>query len=70
MDAARLEVRPVWFDGAEHSCPVWERERLPEGAELGGPAIVEEFGATTVVLPGWRGALDALGNIRLEKRPP
>jgi len=32
-----------------------------------GPAIVEEFGATTVVLPGWRGALDALGNIKLEK---
>jgi len=45
---------------------VWERERLPERAALTGPAIVEEFGATTVVLPGWRGALDEHGNIRLE----
>ena len=43
-------------------------ERLPERAELVGPAIVEEFGATTVVLPGWLGTLDHLGNIRLEKR--
>jgi N-methylhydantoinase A len=66
LDAALAERRPVWFDGAEHDCPVWERERLPERAELRGPAIVEEFGATTVVLPGWRGALDAHGNIRLE----
>jgi N-methylhydantoinase A/oxoprolinase/acetone carboxylase beta subunit len=43
---------------------------LPERAELSGPAIIEEFGATTVVLPGWRGALDGLGNIRLERRHP
>ncbi len=70
MDTARLETRPVWFDGAERSCPVWERDRLPERAELSGPAIIEEFGATTVVLPGWRGALDGLGNIRLERRHP
>ena len=70
MDAARLETRPVWFDGAERSCPVWERDRLPERAELTGPAIIEEFGATTVVLPGWRGALDGLGNVRLERRHP
>jgi N-methylhydantoinase A len=46
---------------------VWDRERLPEGARLSGPAIVEEFGATTVVPPGWRGAMDALGNIRFER---
>ena len=70
MDGALVERRPVWFDGAGHDCPVWERERLPERAELAGPAIVEEFGATTVVLPGWRGVLDALGNMKLEKQHP
>src|SRR5205807_9723176 len=32
----------LWFDGASRECPVWERERLPERAELTGPAIVEE----------------------------
>jgi len=67
LDAALVERRPVRFDGAVHDCPVWERERLPADAELRGPAIVEEFGATTVVPPGWRGALDAHGNLRLER---
>jgi N-methylhydantoinase A len=67
IDAALVERRPVWFGGARHDCPVWERDRLPELVELAGPAIVEEFGATTVILPGWRGALDAQGNLRFER---
>ncbi|HEX5529771.1 MAG TPA: hydantoinase/oxoprolinase family protein, partial [Methylomirabilota bacterium] len=67
LDAALVERRPVWFAGRAHDCPVWERDRLPEGASLQGPAIVEEFGATTVVPPGWRGALDAHGNLRFER---
>jgi N-methylhydantoinase A len=58
-----LERRPVWFDGIPHDGPVWERDRLPVGAVVAGPAIVEEFGATTVVPPGWRGAVDAHGNL-------
>jgi N-methylhydantoinase A len=70
LDAALRERRPVWFGGTPHECPVWERERLPEHAQLRGPAIVEEFGATTVVLPGWRGAVDEHGNLRLEREDP
>jgi len=66
-DAALVERRPVWFDGAAHDCPVWERERLPEHVALRGPAIVEEFGATTVVPPDWRGAVDEHGNLRFER---
>jgi N-methylhydantoinase A len=68
MNTALLERRHVWFDGAASDCPVWERDRLPEQAAITGPAIVEEFGATTVVPPGWRGALDAHGNLRLERK--
>src|SRR2546425_6587214 len=67
LDAALVERRAVWFGGVAHHGPVWDRERLPERAEIVGPAIVEEFGATTVVLPGWRGAVDAHGNLRLER---
>jgi N-methylhydantoinase A len=64
---ALVERRAVWFDGAWHDCPVWERERLPERAAVRGPAIVEEFGATTVVPSGWRGVVDAHGNLRFER---
>jgi N-methylhydantoinase A len=67
LEDALVERRPVWFEGRAHDCPVWDRDRLPDGAELGGPAIVEEFGATTVVPPGWRGALDVHGNLRFER---
>jgi N-methylhydantoinase A len=63
LDAALVERRAVWFDGARHDAPVWERARLPARAALRGPAIVEEFGATTVVPPGWRGSVDAHGHL-------
>jgi N-methylhydantoinase A len=66
-DAALVERRPVWFEGRAHDCPVWDRERLPADGEVEGPAIVEEFGATTVVPPGWRGRVDAHGNLRFER---
>jgi N-methylhydantoinase A len=66
-EAALVERRPVWFEGRAHDCPVWDRDRLPEAVELSGPAIVEEFGATTVVPPGWRGRLDGHGNLRFER---
>ena len=67
IDAALLERRSVWFNGAPYECPVWERERLPDAAPVHGPAIVEEFGATTVVPPGWQGLVDQHGNLRLER---
>ena len=67
LDDALVERRPIWFDGAPVDCPVWERERLPERARLAGPAIVEEFGATTVIPPGWAGEVDEHGNLILER---
>jgi N-methylhydantoinase A len=69
LQGALDERRPVWFEGRAHDCPVWDRDRLPEGAVLSGPAIVEEFGATTVVPPGWRGTMDSHGNLRFEREP-
>ena len=67
LEAALVERRPVWFGGRAHDCPVWDRDRLPERAALHGPAIVEEFGATTVVPPGWRGEMDEHGNLRFDR---
>jgi N-methylhydantoinase A len=64
---ALVERRPAWFGGVALEVPVWERDRLPEQGRLEGPAIVEEFGATTVVLPGWRGSVDEQGNLRFER---
>jgi N-methylhydantoinase A len=48
---ARKSVRPVYFDGAFRDTPVYDRAALPPGFRLEGPAVVEEFGSTTVVFP-------------------
>jgi N-methylhydantoinase A len=48
---ARKSVRPVYFDGAYRDTPVYDRAVLPPGYRLEGPAVVEEFGSTTVVFP-------------------
>src|SRR5262249_4798302 len=67
LDAARIATRDVWFAGRAAPTPVYERDRLPGLARVDGPAIVEEFGATTVVFPAWLGRLDGAGNLVLER---
>jgi N-methylhydantoinase A len=56
-------TRRVWFGGRWHDTPVFRRETLGPGIALEGPAIVEQLDATTVVEPGDRVAVDALGNL-------
>jgi len=57
--------RTLVVDGTVLMAAVYERERLPIDVIFEGPAIIEEDGATTVVLPGWRARRDATGNLRL-----
>ena len=45
-----------------------DRERMGEGSEVEGPAIVEFKEATCVVRPGWGGAVDGVGTLVLEER--
>jgi N-methylhydantoinase A len=65
---AEIERRPVFFQGQFLDCPVYERERLPLSARFTGPAIIEEFGATTVVFPSWQATVDGYGNLTLDHR--
>jgi N-methylhydantoinase A len=57
----RKSVRPVYFDGAFGETPVYERAALPPAFRLDGPAVVEEFGSTTVVFPGQKLEVDPHG---------
>jgi N-methylhydantoinase A len=58
---ARKSVRPVYFDGAFRDTPVYDRAVLPAGFRLEGPAVVEEFGSTTVVFPAQQLDVDPHG---------
>jgi N-methylhydantoinase A len=58
---ARKSVRPVYFDGAFRDTPVYDRAVLPPGLRLDGPAVIEEFGSTTVAFPGQHLVVDPHG---------
>jgi N-methylhydantoinase A len=58
----------VIFDGRTHDCPVYDRPALRPGDMLAGPAIVEEYGATTVVFSNQRAEVDRFGNLILTPR--
>jgi len=60
-----LAHREVYFDGAWLRTPVYRRDDLAAGAELAGPAIIEQLDSTTVVPPGARAVVDAWLNIRI-----
>lgn len=45
--------RALWVDGAYRQAPVFARDALPAGATCPGPAVIEQYDATTYVAPGW-----------------
>ena len=57
--------RPVYFDGAFTECHVYSRDTLFSGMELKGPAVVEEYGSTTILQPGQMAQIDRYGNLVL-----
>jgi N-methylhydantoinase A len=54
-------ARPVYFGGAFRDTPIYDRATLPPGHSLAGPAVIEEFGSTTVVFPGQQLSVDPHG---------
>jgi 5-oxoprolinase (ATP-hydrolysing) len=56
--------------GAEHDTPLYDRNALAAGANISGPAIIQETNATTIVEPGWRATVDAHRNLILERVEP
>lgn len=61
---ALVERRPVWFAATGFTeTAVYDRTRLPLGAAIEGPSIIEQMDSTTVVPPGNGCMIDGRGNI-------
>ena len=60
-------ARPVFFGGAWSDTAVLARPALAAGTAVEGPALVEEMGAVTVVPPGWRLEVGAVGEFHLRR---
>lgn len=68
--AARTGSRPVFAGGSWVDCPLYARDALPLGAELTGPAVLEQADSTIFVEPGARLRVDAIGNLRITPASP
>ena len=66
---ARKSTRPVCFDAEVGyvETDVYWRPDLRAGDTLSGPAIIEEFGSTVPVHPGFTVRVDAIGNLVITK---
>jgi N-methylhydantoinase A len=62
MAAADRGTRPVWF-GFWQDTRIFDRLALPVGAEIPGPAILEQPDATIVIDPCLLARIDPFGNV-------
>jgi N-methylhydantoinase A len=61
-------TRGVYFDGRKIETAIIEREQIPPGEVITGPAIIEEPTATTLLPPGWQVRLIAGGHLSLTRK--
>jgi N-methylhydantoinase A len=63
---ARTGTRRAWFTD-EVEAALYDRTKLGAGDVVVGPAVIEEFGSTVPVHPGFRAEVDDFGNLRLSR---
>lgn len=66
-NVAQSERREAWFDGTVRSTPVYERETLPVGECIEGPAIFEGGESTVVVPPAWTARVNERGTLEVTR---
>jgi N-methylhydantoinase A len=70
-DSARPRtMRRAFFGGRFVETLVYDRNELPAGARLDGPAVIEEFGSTTVVFAGQQLTVDPHGIMVIRRVSP
>jgi N-methylhydantoinase A len=69
---APTTTRAACFDPARGfvDTSIYRREDLGPGELVAGPAVVEEYGATVPLLPGFRAEVDRFGNLIVTREAP
>ena len=67
---AIIAQRKVFFeqDNEYVKTSIYKRVRLKAGNVISGPAVIEQYDATTVVYPDWIASVDRFGNIVLSMK--
>ena len=63
LEGASIGERAIYAGGRCQRAQVFDRLKLPLGAALEGPAIVQQIDATSVIEPGAAARVDAIGNL-------
>jgi N-methylhydantoinase A len=64
--SARKASQRVWSTDGQRDVPTFERGELTAGMRIPGYAIIEQYDATTVVLPDHVAEVDPYLNLRIE----
>ena len=72
LPPAAIELSPrdtvtMYCAGARHQAPLFDRADMEYGHVVTGPAIIIEATGTIVVEHGWRGVVNALGHLVLDR---
>jgi N-methylhydantoinase A/oxoprolinase/acetone carboxylase beta subunit len=62
------DVRRIHSASAWHNTPVYPRSSLP-ATKLRGPALILDYGSTTLIPPGWFFSVDKFGNLNIARLP-
>jgi N-methylhydantoinase A len=65
VQEAVIGERPLFAGGRWQTAQVFDRVKLPLAARFTGPAIAQQFDATTVIEPGAIATVDPIGNLRI-----
>ena len=66
--AARVQETRLYEGGSWHDGWIYDRAKVQPGNRIAGPAILTEMDSTSVILPGFVGVVDAVGNILIWPR--
>jgi N-methylhydantoinase A len=65
VEGAIIGERNLFARGAWQTAPVFDRVKLPIGARIAGPAIVQQIDATSLIEPGSAALVDEIGSLRI-----
>jgi len=70
-DSASAEAHvQMYSESAWHNAPLHRVENLKPGNRIGGPAIITDANATTVIEPEWQAEVTAQGHLLLTRSQP
>jgi N-methylhydantoinase A len=63
LEECKVHDSRIYHEGQWHDAGIYNRSLFHEGLVINGAAVIVEMDSTTVVLPGYRATVDAIGNL-------